>query len=97
MEVKSTGTAEVTVLGHIKSIDDYQKIKEVVKGLVSSGNKSIVVKIPDSMSMTSSVIGYFLKLINGDHVKITMLVRDERLYNILDAMKLIAIFDVQKI
>lgn len=96
MEVKATGTAEVTVLGHIKSIEDYQKIKDTVKSLVSDGNKSIVVKIPDSMSMTSSVIGYFLKLINRDHVKISMLVKDERLYNILDAMKLIAVFDVQK-
>jgi hypothetical protein len=96
MEVKATGAGEVTVLGHIKSIEDYQKIKDMVKSLVAGGNKSIVVKIPDSMSMTSSVIGYFLKLINGDHVKITMLVKDERLYGILDAMKLIAVFDVQK-
>ncbi len=96
MEVKVTGTAEVTLLGHIKGIEDYQKIKDTVKSLVSGGNKSVVVKIPDSMSMTSSVIGYFLKLINGDHVKISMLVKDERLYGILDAMKLVAVFDVQR-
>ena len=96
MEVKATGAAEVTVLGHIKSIEDYQKIKDTVKSVVSNGNKSIVVKIQDSMSMTSSVIGFFLKLINADHVKITMLVKDERLYSILDAMKLVAVFDVQK-
>jgi len=96
MEVSATGTAEVTVLGHIKSIEDYQKIKDTVKGIVNSGNKSIVVKLPDSISMTSSVIGFFLKLINADHVKITMLVKDDRLYGILDAMKLITVFDVQK-
>jgi len=96
MEVKATGVGEVTVLGHIKSIEDYQKIKDTIKGLVSNGNKSIVVKIPDSISMTSSVIGYFLKLINGDHVKITMLVKDERLYSIMDAMKLITVFDVKR-
>ncbi|MBF0558785.1 MAG: hypothetical protein HQL08_08395 [Nitrospirae bacterium] len=96
MEVKVTGPGEVTVLGDIESIDDYQKIKETVKGVVLSGNKSIVVKIPDAKSMTSMVIGFFLKLVKGDHLKITMLVKDETLYSILKAMKLIAVLDVHK-
>jgi|SRR5208283_592508 len=97
MEVKVIGTTEVTVLGHIKSIEDHQKIKDTVSGLVSNGNKSIVVNIQDSMSITSSVIGFFLKLINVDQVKITLLVKDARLFNTLSAMKLIAVLNVQHI
>lgn len=42
------------------------------------------------------VIGYFLKLINTDQLKITMLVNDHRLSKILDAMKLTTVFDVQR-
>jgi hypothetical protein len=97
MEVKVSGASEVTVYGDIKSIEDYQEIKNAVKGLVSSGKNSLVIKIPDSLSMTSSVIGFLLKLTYGDQVKIAMLVKDERLYNLLDVLNLITVFDVKKL
>jgi hypothetical protein len=96
MTIRTTGDSEVTVSGNIKSIEDYQAIKEVVRDLVKKGRQAIVVNIPDSLSMTSSVIGFFLKLIYSDNIKITMNVTDERLYNLLDVLNLITVFDVRK-
>ncbi|MBZ0156474.1 MAG: hypothetical protein K8I29_09745 [Alphaproteobacteria bacterium] len=97
MEVEISGASEVTISGHIKSIEDYQQIKNTVKELVSGGRNSLVIRIPDSLSMTSSVIGFFLKLIYGDKVKVSMLVGDERLLNLLDVLNLLTVFDVKKI
>lgn len=96
MEVKTTGESEITVVGNIKTIEDYQAIKTMVKNMVDKGKQTITVKIPDSLSMTSSVIGFFLKLIYGDNVKISMYVKDERLYNLLDVLNLVTVFDVKK-
>ena len=50
-------------LANIKNTADYQLIKDNVNSLVQSGTKSIIVKTPESFSMTSSVIGFFIKVI----------------------------------
>lgn len=96
MEVKTTGVSEISVLGHIKSIEDYHAIKVVVRDLIGKGNSSLTINIPDSISMTSSVIGFLLKLVYVDKVTISMRVRDERLYDLLDILNLITAFNITK-
>ncbi|MFO0752232.1 MAG: hypothetical protein U0411_02765 [Thermodesulfovibrionales bacterium] len=96
MEVKITGAMEVTISGTIKSIEDYQEIKETVREVVSDGKGDLLIRIPASLTMTSSVIGFFLKLIYKDQVKVSMLVGDERLYRLLDVLNLLTVFGVKK-
>lgn len=97
MHAHISGDAEVTISGNIKTIEDYQAIKEAVKTLVQKGKNNITVKVVDSISMTSSVIGFFLKLVCGENVKITMYVKDKRLYALLDTLNLLSVFDVKKL
>lgn len=96
MEVKVTGTSEISVTGNIKTMGDYQEIKRVIQEQIDGGSSSLTVKIPDSFSITSSVIGYFLKVINKDNVSLSLQIKDDRLYKILKDLNLIDIFNVKK-
>lgn len=97
MEVKVTGPSEVSIIGTIKTMGDYQEIKRIIQEQIDTGNSNLTVKIPDSFSITSSVIGYFLKIINKDGVSLSMQIKDERLYKILKDLNLIDIFKVKKL
>lgn len=95
MEIHRHGS-EIVINGNIKNTSDYQAIKDNVNALVQSGTKSIIVKTLESFSMTSSVIGFFIKVIFQDKVAIHVYVKDERLYSLLEDLNLIETFKVQK-
>lgn len=46
--------------------------------------------------MTSSVIGFFIKVIFQDKVSIHVYVKDDRLYSLLEDLNLIETFKVKK-
>ncbi len=94
MDISVSGS-RVTITGNIKSILDQQKIKSELDSLIRR-EKNITIDIVDSMSMTSSVIGYLNKLVLKDGVNITMLVGNEQLYKLLDELGLISTFNVKK-
>ena len=96
MEAKVTGASEITIIGNIQSIEDYQEIKDTVRSVLSKGAAQITIKIPDSLSMPSSVIGFLLKLVHVDNVGITMLVKDDRLYNLMEILNLVTVLNVKK-
>ena len=85
----------VTIKGNIKSIADQQKIKSVIDGIAGS-YRSINLDIVDSMSMTSSVIGYFNKIALKDGIKISMSVGNRQLYALLDELGLVDVFNIVK-
>lgn len=95
MEIQRNGS-EIIISGNIKNTADYQNIKDNINTLVKSGVKSVVVKTPESFSMTSSVIGFFIKVIFQDKVAIHVYVKDERLYSLLEDLNLIETFKVQR-
>lgn len=95
MEIHRHGS-EIVINGNIKNTNDYQSIKDNVNALVQSGQKNIIVKTPESFSMTSSVIGFFIKVIFQDKVAIHVYVKDERLYSLLEDLNLVETFKVQK-
>lgn len=97
MEIKVTGETEITISGNIQSIEDYQAIKDGVGSILNKGSKSIILKIPDSLSMPSSVIGFLLKIVHVDSVTITVLIKDERLYNLLEVLNLVSVLNVKKV
>lgn len=95
MEIQRQGS-EIVITGNIKNTSDYQSIKDNVNALVQSGAKSIIVKTPESFSMTSSVIGFFIKVIFQDKVSIHVYVKDDILYSLLEDLNLIETFKVKK-
>lgn len=94
MEITSSAnTIEIT--GNIKSIGDFSKIKNLVDGVVAN-HKNVTIHIIDSLSITSSVIGYFNKLILKDKINIDMRIGNKQLMNLIDDLSLTATFKARK-
>ena len=94
MDISASGSV-VTISGNIKSVGDFQSIKSTLDSVVTS-NSQITLIIKDSISITSSVIGYFNKLILKDGIKIDMRIGNEDLISLLDDLNLTSVFNVRK-
>jgi len=94
MEILVSGNT-VTISGNIKSVSDYQTIKTSLDALIRNSN--IVINIKDSISITSSVIGYFNKLVLKDKINIEMNIGNEQLMELLQDLNLASIFNARKV
>jgi len=94
MDIKSSSNG-VTINGNIKSVGDFQAIKRELDTF-SSSQKNLTIHIVDSLSMTSSVIGYFNKLVLKDKINIQMKVGNAQLLELLDDLGLKSIFNAKK-
>jgi hypothetical protein len=92
----STTSNTVVITGNIKSVRDYQKIKESVDALIAT-NRSIVIEIKDSISITSSIIGYFTKLVQKEGIDVSIKVGDASLMELFDDLNLVTLFKVRKV
>ncbi len=89
------GQNEVLVRGNLSSIEDYAKIRDAINDIVINGIKDVFVDFVDSKTIMSSLLGYFMKLINYDKVKVHIKVGSPELFKSLQTMHLIEIFDVR--
>jgi anti-anti-sigma regulatory factor len=92
MELKVIEGNTLQINGNIKTQDDYVKIKETITILKNKGVSEITLDIVDSFSMTSSVIGFLLKTIHQDKIKVNIIIGDERLYSLLNDLRLLSFF-----
>ena len=88
--------SKLKIRGNIKSVRDFQEIKTVLDKVIGE-HKHVSIDILDSISMTSSVIGYLVKIIHKDGVSLSMNVGDERLAKLLDELGLSQEFNVKKV
>jgi hypothetical protein len=86
----------VTIHGSIKAVSDYQDIKNTMEK-VASEYKSIVLNIVDSISITSSVIGYLNKLVLKDNIDLKMNIGSEQLMELIEDLNLKSMFKAQKV
>jgi len=94
MEISSVSN-KITINGNIKSISDFQKIKAHIDTVISQ-HKNITIDILDSLSITSSVIGYFNKIILKDKIDIQMNVKNHQLMALLIDLNLATLFKAHK-
>jgi hypothetical protein len=95
MEIKSSGD-NLHIFGNIKSISHYHAIsKELDNLLINTTN--IKIHIMDSISITSSVIGYLCKLVTTTKSSLSLFVKDEGLHELLEDLNLIKLLNVKKI
>ena len=95
MEI-SVSANKVLITGNIKTVNDYQQIKESLDNLIQN-HKHIVIKIEDSISITSSVIGYLNKLVLKDKIDIEIKVGDAQLMELFEDLNLVSLFKVKKV
>jgi hypothetical protein len=97
MNITTTGNHEFAIHGDIKTIGDYQEIKSVIQAKVDQGTNNLVVCIHDSQTITSSIVGYFMKLVNLNNVTINLQVKNEKLYSMLEDLVLVDVFNAKKV
>ncbi|MDR3578956.1 MAG: hypothetical protein P4L44_03220 [Oryzomonas sp.] len=95
MQVEQRGSNEIIVTGNIKTLEDSNKIKDAIGRLVAHGSQNIHLEINDSFSMSSTVIGFLMKLVHHDKVQLSISVVDGRLYTLLDELCMVKIFNVR--
>ena len=95
MELSSASNI-VTINGNIKSVNDFQDIKICLDDLKTK-HKNITIHIVDSLSITSSVIGYFNKLVLKDGIDLTIEVGNNQLMELLNDLNLSSTFKAQKV
>ncbi|BCS55868.1 hypothetical protein [Geobacter sp. SVR] len=95
MQIERTGSTELTITGNIKSIEDSIQIKEAIGTLCNAGGRSLHLQIPDSFSMTSTVIGNLMKLVHHDKIQLSIAIGDQRLYELLDELNLVKAFNAR--
>jgi len=96
MHLARTNSSELTITGNIKTTADYLEIRKLVTEMVEAGAQSLTLNINESLSMPSSVIGFFVKLINRDKVRVTMLIQDKRLLELLEELSLSGMFGARQ-
>ncbi|MBE0515341.1 hypothetical protein [Sulfurimonas sp.] len=92
LEVSSS---TLVITGNIKSIYNFQEIKRTIDDMITN-YKHININIVDSLSITSSVIGYLNKLVLKDDIDLSVIVGNEQLYNLLDDLNLVSTFKAKR-
>jgi hypothetical protein len=95
MNITNNGGNELTIVGNIKTIEDSLEIKKAIEVLLQKGAKNIVMKIQDSFSMTSTVIGHLMKLVNIDKIPVSVQLGDQRLFQLLEDLSLVQTFNAR--
>ena len=85
----------ITIIGNIKKISDFQDIKNKIEPIVQK-SQNLTINIKDSISLTSTIIGYLNKLVLKDGINIQIIVGDTGLYELLEDLNLISTFRVKK-
>jgi hypothetical protein len=91
----STSSNTLVITGNIKSINDFQDIKSTLD-IMKMNFPSITIEMKDSISITSSVIGYLNKLVLKDKIKITIKVSNKQLLELFRDLHLIETFNVRE-
>lgn len=94
MEISKSSNI-LTITGNIKSVSDFQSIKSAVDSIKSSSS-TITIDLIDSISITSSVIGYLNKLVLKDSINLNMKIGNEQLMNLLEDLNLTTTFKARR-
>ena len=94
MQLEANGN-RVKISGNMKSVMDYKELKTLLDS-VSGEHTTITLDVVDSISITSSIIGYLNKLVLKDKITLNMHVGNALLFELLDELSLIELFHVKK-
>jgi len=87
----------VSVIGSVSTIDDSAVLKKHVnEAFDGEFSNRVNLSFIDSYVMTSSLIGYFIKLVRTDKANIVIIIHDTQLYNLIERLNLIDILNVRR-
>ena len=101
MKLTVTNNSSTTIINiedNIKSLSDNDDIKVAIENAWNTNSDNpIEIHIKDSFIITSSVIGFLIKYIKKDKIPITLYIKNEELYEMMDDMNLIQVLNIKKV
>lgn len=89
-------TLSVTVNGTIKSIEDSLQFQMLIENACTQDCiKKITISIEESYTITSSIIGFLIRLIKQDNIEIFLVARHQELVNLLHKLNLDQLFHIE--
>ncbi len=95
MEISASSNT-LTIKGNIKTVSNFQDIKTNLDSLTRE-HKNITIILADSLSLTSSAIGYFNKLVLKDKIRMNMKIGNAKLFDLLSELNLTTVFNASRI
>jgi len=95
MEIQSVHN-KIVIKGNIKSVQHYQALKREIDTLIKNAH-NIQIHIIDSISITSSIIGYLCKIAEKEGISCSLYVKNRELYSLLEELNLSTLLNIQKI
>ncbi|MDD2449675.1 MAG: hypothetical protein PHS42_04770 [Sulfurimonas sp.] len=95
MKIK-TAQSRIIITQNIKSIADFQAIKLAVDSAIED-SRYLTIEILDSISITSSVIGYFNMLVHTKNIDLHLHVNNPKLIALLEDLSLVKAFNAKQV
>jgi len=95
MKIK-TAQSRIIITQNIKSIADFQAIKLAVDSAIEDSSY-LTIEILDSISITSSVIGYFNMLVHTKNIDLHLHVKNLKLIALLEDLSLVKAFNAKQV
>ncbi len=95
MKIIKNSPKSIQIEGNIKGLSDLQQIKSEVESYNLSQGDAFTIEIIDSFSMPSAMIGYLLRIIEQDKIKLTLVIYDKRLTELLADLNLKEVFNIK--
>ncbi len=87
-------TKSIKVEGNIRSMSDVNELKSTIDSYNLVSGSLFKIEIVDSFAMPSALIGYLLKLVQQDEVKLRIEIHDARLAELLEDLNLTEMFNI---
>lgn len=91
--IRLSDNRTLVIKGSIRSEFDYQEIKTQMSAMRAAGAQEFALKLIHSTTITSSVLGYWLKLVNHDHFKLSLEATDVKILHLLQELGLLEVFN----
>jgi hypothetical protein len=97
MNINKTEENKIEIDGAVNTIQNYQEIKGEVESMLSMGITDVHIVLRNTPSLTSSIIGYLIKVRAVNRATVTLHVASDQLYELLEQLNLTSSFNVIRV
>jgi len=86
---------EIEIIGNIVTMEDYSEIKRAIDESLEAGISNLHIRMNSASRISSSIIGYLIKIFTVNSVEIFITVTDETLYRLLENLGLAGTLNIK--
>lgn len=86
----------ITVQGQLHKYSDYEQVRAAVEQILETGAVELLIRIPESTVIFSSLVGLFVKFADSDEIRLSLEL-NRKLYDLFEELNLIEVMNISKI